>query len=46
MQAVAPAEAKYVQKDGSIDFLTGPPTQFSALVDINTFIIECKKILY
>ena len=43
MQAVTPAEAKYVQKDGSVDFLTGLPSQFSALADINTLIIESKK---
>ena len=43
LQAVTPVEAKHVQKDGSIDFLTGLPTQFSALADINTLIIESKK---
>ena len=43
MQAVTPVEAKSIQKDGSIDFLTGLPSQFSALADINTLIIESKK---
>jgi diguanylate cyclase (GGDEF)-like protein len=31
------------QKDGSIDFLTGLPSQFLALSDINTLVIESKK---
>ena len=43
MQAVTPVEAKHIQKDGSMDFLTGLPSQFSALADINTLIIESKK---
>jgi len=31
------------RKNGAIDFLTGLPTQFVALADINTFVIESKK---
>ena len=32
-----------VDKAGSIDFLTGLPSQFLALADINTLVIESKK---
>ena len=31
------------KKDGKIDFLTGLPSQFSSLSDINSFVIECQK---
>ena len=31
------------KKDGKIDFLTGLPSQFSSLADINAFVIECQK---
>ncbi|HHD78035.1 MAG TPA: phosphodiesterase, partial [Epsilonproteobacteria bacterium] len=43
MQAVVPTEAKTIQKDGGIDFFTGLPSQFSALTDINTLVMEKQK---
>ncbi|SFV53821.1 diguanylate cyclase/phosphodiesterase (GGDEF & EAL domains) with PAS/PAC sensor(s) [hydrothermal vent metagenome] len=43
MQRVIPAEAKTTNKDGGIDFLTGLPSQFVALTDINTLAIETQK---
>lgn len=38
-----PAEIKVVDKVGSTDFLTGLPSQFTALSDINTLVIESQK---
>ncbi len=44
LQAITPSESKGVsQASGSIDFLTGLPSQFSALSDINAMSIESKK---
>ncbi len=43
MQAVTPTEAKSIQKEGGIDFFTNLPSQFSALSDINTSVIESQK---
>ncbi len=37
------AEIKDVYKAGSTDFLTGLPSQFTALSDINTLVIESQK---
>ena len=31
------------KKDGKVDFLTGLPSQFSSLADINAYAIECQK---
>jgi diguanylate cyclase (GGDEF)-like protein len=43
MHAVAPKEVKVVQKDGGTDFFTGLPSQFSALTEINTLVMETQK---
>jgi len=43
MHAVAPTEVKVVQKDGGTDFFTGLPSQFSALTEINTLVMETQK---
>ena len=44
MQAISPTESKGVVKEtGSTDYLTGMSSQFSALSDINTLSIECRK---
>jgi diguanylate cyclase (GGDEF)-like protein len=43
MQAVAPTQMKTVEKDGGVDFFTGLPSQFSALTDINTLVMESKN---
>ena len=45
MQMITPAEANkaITQDDGGIDFLTGLPSQFSALSDINALVIESKN---
>jgi len=43
MQVVTPTEVKTVKKDGGEDFFTGLPSQFSALSDINTLVVESKN---
>ncbi len=44
MQPIQPVESKTVVKEiGSLDHLTGMPSQFSALADINTLCTESKK---
>lgn len=44
MQPIVPTESKgLVKETGSIDYLTGMPSQFLALSDINTLSIESKK---
>lgn len=44
MKPIAPVESKTVVNDtGSLDHLTGMPSQFSALADINKLTIESKK---
>ena len=44
LQAITPSESKGVSKEnGSMDFLTGLPSQFLALSDINNLSIESKK---
>lgn len=44
MKPIALSEAKGVAKaKGSVDYLTGLPSQFLGLSDINTLTIECKK---
>lgn len=44
MKPIAPVESKTVASDrGGLDHLTGMSSQFSALADINTMIIESKK---
>ena len=43
MQTVAPTEVKVIQKDGGLDFFTGLPSQFSALTEINTLVMETQK---
>jgi len=44
LRAITPSESKGVTKaNGSMDFLTGLPSQFLALSDINTISIEAKK---
>ena len=40
---VIQVETNDAVKDGSIDFLTGLPSQFLALADINSLVIESKK---
>jgi len=43
MQAITPNKEISKAKDGGTDFLTGLPSQFVALTDINTFVIESQK---
>jgi diguanylate cyclase (GGDEF)-like protein len=44
MQVISSTETNQVTpKDGGIDFFTGFPSQFSALTDINTLVIESQK---
>ncbi|MCW8821581.1 MAG: bifunctional diguanylate cyclase/phosphodiesterase [Sulfurovum sp.] len=45
MRMITPIKAKNVTSanDGGIDFFTGLPSQFSALTDINSLVIESKK---
>ncbi len=44
MQVISSTETNQVTpKDGGIDFFTGLPSQFSALTDINTLVIESQK---
>ena len=43
MQAIAAYKENIIEKEGGKDFLTGLPSQFAALTDINTFIIESQK---
>lgn len=45
MQMITPEEANSVtdKDDGGMDFLTGLPSQFSALSDINSLIVESKN---
>ena len=43
MQKATPAEAKTIVKDGKIDFLTGLPSRYLALQEINRLTIESKK---
>jgi diguanylate cyclase (GGDEF)-like protein len=44
MQLITPAVTNQVApKDGGVDFFTGLPSQFSALTDINTLVIESQK---
>jgi len=43
MRSVAPAEAKPASKEGGVDFLTGLPSQFTALSELNTQVMESQK---
>ncbi len=44
MQLITPAVTNQVApKDGGVDFFTGLPSQFSALTDINTLVIESQN---
>ena len=44
MQVISSTETNQVTpKDGGIDFFTGLPSQFSALTDINTLVMESQK---
>ena len=43
MQAIAAVETKSIHQEGKVDFFTGLPSQFSALTDINTLVIESQK---
>ena len=44
LQAVTPAESHNIQKeDGGEDFFTGFSSQFKALTEINTFVMEMQK---
>ena len=44
MQLITPAATNQVApKDGGVDFFTGLPSQFSALTDINTLVIESQN---
>lgn len=44
MQVIASSETNNVKsKDGGVDFFTGLPSQFSALTDINSLVIESQK---
>jgi len=43
MDVVAPSEVKAIQQDGGVDFFTGLPSQFTALTEINTFVMKNQK---
>jgi len=43
MQVVTPTEVKTIQKEGGIDYFTGLSSQFSALTDINSLVIQSQK---
>ena len=43
MRTVAPAEAKSASKEGGVDFLTGLPSQFTALSELNAQVMESQK---
>ncbi len=45
MRTVAPAEAKSASKEGGVDFLTGLPSQFTALSELNAQVMESQKNL-
>ena len=42
-ESQVPADVKLGRQDGTVDFLTSLPSQFQALLDINTLVIESKK---
>ncbi len=43
MNPTSLAETKVIQQDGGIDFFTGLPSQFSAVSEINTLVMQTQK---
>jgi len=43
MHSISSVAESHLPKDGSIDFFTGIPSQFSAMSDINSFVMKSQK---
>lgn len=43
MQAVVPKESRLIRKEGTNDFFTGLPNQFTALAEINALVLKRQK---